>query len=172
MKHNPYRCVILICGVLAYSTSFLTRWSYTGLARSHAVCCFPCHGHWGSLLDISSIVSRRNLPFTWAIFSICVSPCIEKKCRIHLSRYPVLWYLGGYFAAGVIALRLVPGWLTIYASELYHVEWGLLQTEAVIAGGVIGAGYTVGLVCGSPVLGKLSDVFVGRGGGSRFFLPR
>ena len=29
---NSYRWVILVCGVLAYATSYLTRWSYTGLA--------------------------------------------------------------------------------------------------------------------------------------------
>ncbi len=78
-------------------------------------------------------------------------------------RDPVLWCLGGYFAAGVIALRLVPGWLTIYASELFQVEWGFLQTESVIAGGVIGTVYTVGHVFGSPVLGKISDYLIGRG---------
>lgn len=70
---------------------------------------------------------------------------------------PVLWWLGGYFAAGIIALRLVPGWLTIFASEWYQVEQGYSQTDAIIAGGVIGTVYTIGHVVGSPLLGKLSD---------------
>ena len=90
-------------------------------------------------------------------------PPVSKNSAESLIRDPVLWCLGGYFAAGIIALRLVPGWLTIYASELYQVKWGLLQTESVIAGGVIGTVYTVGHVFGSPVLGKISDVFMGRG---------
>ncbi|MDT7042484.1 MFS transporter [Candidatus Nitronereus thalassa] len=74
-----------------------------------------------------------------------------------ITKDPILWCLGGYFAAGIIALRLVPGWLTIFASEWYHVEQGYSQTDAVIAGGVMGTVYTIGHVAGSPLLGKLSD---------------
>ena len=74
-----------------------------------------------------------------------------------VTKDPVLWCLGGYFAAGIIALRLVPGWLTIFSSEWYRVEQGYAQADAVIAGGVIGTVYTIGHVAGSPLLGKLSD---------------
>lgn len=80
-----------------------------------------------------------------------------------ITRDPVLWCLGGYFAAGIIALRLVPGWLTIFASEWYRVEQGYEQADAVIAGGVIGTVYTVGHVVGSPLLGKMSDHLLSRG---------
>jgi len=80
---------------------------------------------------------------------------------------PVLWCMGGYFAAGIIALRLVPGWLTIFASEWYRVEQGYTQADAVIAGGVIGMVYVVGHVAGSPFLGKMSD-FLAERGVSRF----
>lgn len=80
-----------------------------------------------------------------------------------ITRDPVLWCLGGYFAAGIIALRLVPGWLTIFASEWYRVEQGFTQTDAVIAGGVIGMVYTVGHVVGSPMLGKMSDYLLPHG---------
>lgn len=75
----------------------------------------------------------------------------------------VLWYLGGYFAAGIIALRLVPGWLTIFASEWYQVEYGYESGAAIIAGGLIGTVYTIGHVAGSPLLGKLSDLLLSRG---------
>ncbi len=84
-----------------------------------------------------------------------------------LTKDPVLWCVGGYFAAGIIALRLVPGWLTIFASDWYRVEQGYSQTDAVIAGGVIGTVYTAGHVAGSPFLGKLSD-FLAERGVSRF----
>lgn len=80
-----------------------------------------------------------------------------------ITRDPVLWCLGGYFAAGIIALRLVPGWLTIFASEWYRVEQGYDQADAVIAGGVIGTVYTAGHVVGSPLLGKMSDHLLSRG---------
>lgn len=76
---------------------------------------------------------------------------------------PVLWCLGGYFAAGIIALRLVPGWLIIFASEWYRVEQGYSQADAVIAAGVIGTVYTVGHVVGSPLLGKMSDHLLAHG---------
>jgi sugar phosphate permease len=82
---------------------------------------------------------------------------ITKSVASSIIKDPVLWCLGGYFAAGIIALRLVPGWLTIFASEWYRVEQGYNQTDAVIAGGVIGTVYTVGHVAGSPFLGKMSD---------------
>jgi sugar phosphate permease len=70
---------------------------------------------------------------------------------------PVLWMLGGYFAAGIIALRLVPGWITIFASDLYHHNFGYETHEAIVAGGTIGIIYTIGHIVGSPLLGKLSD---------------
>ncbi len=78
-------------------------------------------------------------------------------------RDPVLWLLGCYFAAGVIALRLIPGWITIYAAELYRLKWGYGAEKAVIAGGVIGVLYVFGHVGGSPLLGLLSDRWLQRG---------
>ncbi len=83
--------------------------------------------------------------------------------RQSITKDPVLWCLGGYFAAGIIALRLVPGWLTIFASEWYRVDQGFSQAEAVIAGGLIGTVYTVGHVLGSPFLGTMSDHLLVRG---------
>ena len=70
---------------------------------------------------------------------------------------PVLWLLGAYFATGVIALRLVPGWLVIFASEVSLYEWGYERDAAVMIGGLIGTAYTVGHVVGSPLIGRLSD---------------
>ncbi|MEC4673008.1 MAG: MFS transporter [Nitrospirota bacterium] len=137
---------------------------------------FPVSGWQGAILFVALLVAVLGL-VCWMFLrsfpkeisnsheqsSHIVSPPVSKKGAESIIRDPVLWCLGGYFAAGVIALRLVPGWLTIYASELFQNEGGFLQTEAVIAGGVIGTVYTVGHVIGSPVLGKISDVFIGRG---------
>jgi len=91
-----------------------------------------------------------------------LSPAINPPGH-SLTKDPVLWCLGGYFAAGIIALRLVPGWLTIFASEWYRVDQGYSQGDAVIAGGVIGTMYTVGHVLGSPFLGKISDRVLAHG---------
>ena len=303
MRHRQYRWIILICGVLAYATSYLTRWSYTGLASfishdlhlektdlgllgsaffyTYALAQVPWGkyadrkggrvvislgvlltagglagftlagtfgeavawrlligvlaatvfvpvaamlGHWfppeerglangiyygwggglgqvtaflllpvlhvyfldnallpvsgwrGAMLFVALLVGvlgvgcwifLRSFPeetgISYEQSSRIVSSPDLSKGNGALHRDPVLWCLGGYFAAGVIALRLVPGWLTIYASDLFLVEWGFLQTEAVIAGGVIGTVYTVGHVFGSPVLGKISDYVIGLG---------
>jgi sugar phosphate permease len=101
-----------------------------------------------------------SLPFPSAPSSPLPSlPPVEKYTKDKLLWFqdPVLWMLGGYFAAGIIALRLVPGWITIFASDLYHHNMGYEKTEAVIAGGIIGIIYTLGHIFGSPVLGKVSD---------------
>lgn len=75
----------------------------------------------------------------------------------HVLRDPVLWLLGGYFAAGIIALRLVPGWLTIFSNDAYRIQSGYSPSEAMIAGGIIGTIYTFGHIAGSPLLGSMSD---------------
>ena len=119
------------------------------------------------ILGLGCWVFLRSFPLEsgYGRASKPASPSEGVPARSSLFQDPVLWYLGGYFAASLIALRLVPGWLTIYASELYEVEWGFLRVEAVIAGGVIGTVYTVGHVFGSPILGKISDYLIGRGVG-------
>jgi nitrate/nitrite transporter NarK len=38
---------------------------------------------------------------------------------------PILWLLGLYFAAGIVALRLIPGWLTMYAADLLGCSGGM-----------------------------------------------
>lgn len=83
--------------------------------------------------------------------------------RRGILRDPVLWLLGCYFAAGIIALRLIPGWLTIYASDAYRLQWGYVQDAAVLAGGTIGMVYVLGHVGGSPLIGLLSDHLLARG---------
>ena len=83
--------------------------------------------------------------------------------QVELFSHPILWLLGLYFAAGIIALRLIPGWLTIYASDLYRTQWGYGQDAAVTAGGMIGVLYVLGHVAGSPMIGRLSDCLLGRG---------
>ena len=76
---------------------------------------------------------------------------------------PVLWLLGGYFASGIIVLRLVSGWLVIFAADVSAHTWGLDRETAVMMGGLIGLLYTIGHVTGSPVVGRFSDRLLGRG---------
>ena len=77
--------------------------------------------------------------------------------RRDMLRDPILWLLGLYFAAGIVALRLIPGWLPMYAADLYRLQWGYGQEAALTAGGMIGGLYVLGHVAGSPIVGRLSD---------------
>ena len=92
-------------------------------------------------------------------FSSSVSTSHEGKSTPFSSplRDPVLWLLGGYFAAGVIVLRLVPAWLVIFASDVSVYEWGFERERAVMIGGMIGTLYAIGHIAGSPLVGQLSD---------------
>ncbi|MGB0910018.1 MAG: MFS transporter [Nitrospirales bacterium] len=83
---------------------------------------------------------------------------------------PVLWLLAAYFSFSLIALRLVPAWISLYASDVYRLEWSFERDVAVIAGGGVGVLYTVGHIVGSPLLGKLSDWLM-RLGVQRLLLP-
>ena len=76
---------------------------------------------------------------------------------------PVLWLLGGYFAAGIIALRLVPAWLVIFSSDIAIHLWGYERDTAVMIGGLIGTLYAIGHTAGSPVVGGLSDRLLSTG---------
>ncbi len=70
---------------------------------------------------------------------------------------PVWWLLGVFFSASLIALRLVPAWVSLYASDIFYVSESYERDAAIVAGGVIGLLYTIGHIVGSPLLGKLSD---------------
>ena len=76
---------------------------------------------------------------------------------------PVLWLLGGYFAAGIIVLRLVSGWLVIFAADVSGHTWDHDRETAVMMGAMIGLLYTIGHVAGSPVVGRFSDRLLGMG---------
>jgi|CXWL01.1.fsa_nt_gi sugar phosphate permease len=76
---------------------------------------------------------------------------------------PALWLLGIHFAAGIVALRMVTGWFTIYVTDVYRVQWGSAQATAVISAGVIGTIYAIGHIAGSPLIGTLSDRLLPRG---------
>ncbi len=83
---------------------------------------------------------------------------------------PTFWLLGALFSASLIALRLVPAWISLYASDIFFVGWNYGRDAAVVAGGVIGVLYTIGHIFGSPLLGKLSDWLL-HIGVQRLFLP-
>ena len=72
-------------------------------------------------------------------------------------RDPVLWLLGAYFSLSLIALRLVPAWISLFAADWFRVSEHYDIDAATIAGGTVGTFFVIGHVIGSPILGKLSD---------------
>lgn len=136
---------------------------------------FPVAGWRGSLVLIAGLVVLigllcllllRSMP-AWADERVSAAPrnppglapqgWQQEPTGQRLLTDPLLWLLGGYWAAAVVGLRLVPGWLTLYATDLYRVESGLDQDAAILAGGSLGLLYVLGHVLGSPVAGGLSD---------------
>lgn len=113
-------------------------------------------------IGLLCLVVLRSSPGDAAVRSGPLSSTSERERRLWLTD-PVLWLLGLYFAAGIVALRLIPGWLPMYATDLYRLRWGYDQQAAVVAGGTLSVIYVIGHVAGSPVIGRLSDSLLKRG---------
>ncbi|MGO4307277.1 MFS transporter [Cupriavidus sp. RAF12] len=57
----------------------------------------------------------------------------------------------------MVATRLVPGWLPLYATDFYIQQEGMSKESTIIAGGFMATLYVLGRVFGTPVVGKISD---------------
>jgi sugar phosphate permease len=73
-----------------------------------------------------------------------------------------LWSFTVIFTGSVIALRIVPIWLPIYAADIY-ISKGMGLNDAVLAGGLLSTLYLAGRVIGVPAGGLLSDRLINRG---------
>jgi len=71
-----------------------------------------------------------------------------------------VWSFTFVFTGSMIALRLVPTWLPIYAADVFIAREGLSVESAAAAGGVIGLVYVLGRSFGTPVAGKVSDILI------------
>lgn len=74
-----------------------------------------------------------------------------------VAKDPALWVMSLVWSGYMVAARLVPGWLPLYASDFYVQTAGLSQEKAMVAGGAMATVYVVGRVFGTPLVGKLSD---------------
>lgn len=70
---------------------------------------------------------------------------------------PALWVMSLVWSGYMIAARLVPGWLPLYAADFYMQTGGMSQEKAMVAGGAMATVYVLGRVLGTPLVGKLSD---------------
>lgn len=75
---------------------------------------------------------------------------------------PALWFMSLVWSGYMIAARLVPGWLPLYAADFYMQTGGMSKEKAMVAGGVMATIYVLGRVFGTPLVGKLSDILLKR----------
>lgn len=73
-----------------------------------------------------------------------------------------LWGFTAIYSGSIIAIRILPPWLPIYAADIY-ISRGLTLTQAVLAGGVLSTLYLAGRLVGVPVAGFVSDRLINRG---------
>jgi MFS family permease len=73
-----------------------------------------------------------------------------------------LWSFILVYSGSIIAIRILPPWLPIYAADIY-ISRGRPLNEAVIAAGVLSSVYLAGRLMGVPVCGSISDRLVSRG---------
>ncbi|MFT4171097.1 MAG: MFS transporter [Rhodocyclaceae bacterium] len=74
-----------------------------------------------------------------------------------IAKDPALWILSLVWSAYMVATRLVPGWLPLYATDFYIQQDGMSKEMALIAGGGMATMYVLGRVFGTPVVGWISD---------------
>ena len=80
-----------------------------------------------------------------------------------IAKDPAVWILSLVWSAYMVATRLVPGWLPLYATDFYIQEYGVSKEAAIIAGGGMASMYVLGRVFGTPGAGWLSDWLLKRG---------
>ena len=80
---------------------------------------------------------------------------------------PSLWVMSIVWSCYMVATRLVPGWLPLYATEFYIQRESMSKEMAIVAGGAMATLYVLGRVFGTPVIGKLSDYLL-----KKYDMPR
>jgi len=67
-----------------------------------------------------------------------------------------LWSFILVYSGSIIAIRILPPWLPIYAADIY-ISRGMPVNQAVIAAGVLSTIYLAGRLVGVPLCGFISD---------------
>jgi MFS family permease len=73
-----------------------------------------------------------------------------------------LWSFILVYSGSIIAIRILPPWLPIYAADIY-ISKGMSLNQAVLAAGVLSTPYLAGRLVGVPVCGLVSDRLIKRG---------
>jgi sugar phosphate permease len=73
-----------------------------------------------------------------------------------------LWCLTLVYSGSIIAIRVLPVWLPIYAADIY-LSRGMSLESAVLTAGALSTLYLAGRLVGVPLTGLVSDRIVSRG---------
>ncbi len=73
-----------------------------------------------------------------------------------------LWCFTLVYSGSIIAIRILPIWLPIYAADIY-ISQGVPLERAVLAAGVLSTLYLAGRLGGVPLAGLISDRLISRG---------
>ena len=73
-----------------------------------------------------------------------------------------LWSFILVYSGSIIAIRVLPPWLVIYAADIY-ISRGMPLEQAVVAAGVLSTLYLAGRLVGVPLCGFVSDRLIPRG---------
>jgi sugar phosphate permease len=86
----------------------------------------------------------------------------RKPFEWSLARNAQLWCFILVYSGSIIAIRILPPWLPIYAADIY-ISRGMPLGQAVIAAGVLSTLYLAGRLVGVPLVGFISDRLIVRG---------
>ncbi|WP_337998285.1 MFS transporter [Oleispirillum naphthae] len=124
------------------------------------------------LIGIMAAVLLRSDPTTMGLPSVQkaedIKPDIDyREAAKEATKNPVLWLLSGVLSCYIVACRLGPAWLPLYATEFYIQTKGMPKETAIVAGGVMATLYVLGRCLGSPVVGQVSDMLL-----KKYAVPR
>ncbi len=80
----------------------------------------------------------------------------------HLLKDVNLWCFTAIYSGFIIALRILPPWLPIFAADIYITQ-GMSTEKAMVAGGLLSTFYLAGRMVGVPAAGFVSDRLLARG---------
>ncbi len=118
-------------------------------------------------LFLRSSPTELGLPSVQKEEDVKVESISYKETLILGIRDPWFWIISMVWVGFVVCLRLVPGWLPIYAAAYYKQVSGMSTEAAMVAGGGIGSIYVAARIFGTPIAGKFSDYLL-----TRYKVPR
>lgn len=119
------------------------------------------------IIAISSAVMLRSDPAEMGLPSVQAVEDKKKDGKYSekvkaVIKDPALWVMSLVWSGYMIAARLVPGWLPLYAADFYIQTGHMSKETAMVAGGAMATVYVIGRVIGTPLVGKLSDILLKR----------